>query len=100
MHLISRFAICAAAVTALTVMAHALAFSKPGANEDDFRHDQLLCERASTYTVERKQFAARPPEPMKRNAVVHNKADFLHCMSDKGYRRDHNGFQTGRLWRL
>jgi len=93
-------ATAATAFLAFSAAAYPLAFSKLGASRDEFRHDQIACERASTRTEYREQMAMRPPEPMKKLVIVHSKTGFLQCMSAHGYHEDRDGFETGPVWRF
>lgn len=91
---------CALTASAMSAAAYPLAFTKPGSGQDEFRHDQIACEHASTRTEYREQMAMRPPEPMKKLVVVHSKTEFLQCMSARGYHLDRNGFETGPMWQF
>lgn len=85
----------AALLTGTAAAANTFYFAKPGIQFAEFRHDQVMCERASSSA----KYARRTG--YNARALVqtgHSTRGFFQCMYAKGYREDPNGFRTGRLW--
>jgi len=82
-------------LTGAAAAASSYYFAKRGTTYAEFRHDQVICERASSTA----QYARRTGY-YARTAIQtgHSMRGFFRCMYAKGYREDPNGFRTGRLW--
>lgn len=98
------------ALTASSIASTGYSFSRPNTQFSAFQHDQRMCERATyrtkvayeTVTVggpyrDSNGMATAWP---KRPTTTSGKTRFVACMTDKGYRLDAAGYNTGRLWAM
>ena len=92
---IATAAAMAALLTGAASAANSYYFAKPGVQYAEFRHDQVMCERAS-YTARYGRNVGYNSRPIVY--AGHSTPSFFRCMYAKGYREDPNGFRTGRLW--